>query len=150
MRAARIVLIVVGAAAALFGVALLLVTQRFDQLLSLAAWLAAAIVVQDGVIAPATTLTTRGLDRVGQQRLPARSLAVIRMAWGVGACLTLLAVPLVIAQARDPRNASVLAGDYGRDLLLVWAAVAAVTLLAAGIGLVRSRRTSGPAPTTAP
>lgn len=149
MRAARIALLVAGGAAALFGVVLLLTTQRFDQLLSLAAWLAGAIIVHDGVIAPATTLTTRSLDRVGR-RLPDRSLAVIRMAWGVGACLTLLAVPLVIAQARGARNESVLAGDYARDLLLLWTAVAAVTLLAVAIGLVRSRRTSAPRPTTAP
>lgn len=149
MKAARIALLAVGGAGTLFGVVLLLTTQRFDQLLSLAAWLAGAIIVHDGVIAPATTLTTRSLDRAGRG-LPDRSLAVIRMAWGVGACLTLLAVPLLVAQARGPRNESVLASDYGRDLLLLWAAVAAVTLLAVAIGLVRSRRTSDPRPTTAP
>ncbi|SDH30504.1 hypothetical protein [Agrococcus jejuensis] len=149
MRIARIALLAAGVGATGFGVVLLLVTQRFDQLLSLGAWLAGAIIVHDGILAPATTLTTRTLDRVGHV-LPDRSRTVIRMAWGVGACLTLLAVPLVIAQARGARNESVLAGDYVRDLLLLWAAIAAVTLLAAGIGFVRSRRTSGTPPTTAP
>jgi hypothetical protein len=142
VRLARIALVGVGAAAAIFGIVLVLATQRFDQLLSLAAWLAAAIVVHDGILAPATTLTTRGLDRVGG-RLSARARTVVRMAWGVGACLTLLAVPLVIAQARGPRNGSVLAGDYLRDLGLLWAAVAVVTLLAVASSLRRSRRTSG-------
>ncbi|GAA2176633.1 hypothetical protein GCM10009846_31220 [Agrococcus versicolor] len=147
MRAARIVLVVLGAAAAIFGIVLVLATQRFDQLLSLAAWLAAAIVVHDGIVAPATTLTTRGLDRVGG-RLTARARTVIRMAWGVGACLTLLAVPLVVAQARGARNDSVLAGDYARDLALLWGAIAVVTVLAAAISLGRSRRTSARAAST--
>lgn len=149
MRVARIALLGVGVAAMAFGVVLLLATQRFDQLLSLAAWLAAAIVVHDGVIAPATTITTHGLDRAGSW-LPRRSLAVIRIAWALGACLTLIAVPLVVAQARGPRNESVLAGDYARDLGVLWAAIAAVTLLAAAIGLARSRRRSAPRRSTAP
>lgn len=149
MRVARLAFVGAGAAATLFGIVLLLTTQRFDQLLSLAVWLAGAIIVHDGVIAPATTLTTRGVDRVGR-RLPSRSRTVIRMTWGVGFCLTLLAVPLVIAQSRGARNDSVLAGDYVRDLALLWTAVAAVTLLAAAMGLWRSRRTSDPAPSSRP
>lgn len=149
MRLARLALVGAGAAAIGFGAVLLLTTQRFDQLLSLAAWLAGAIIVHDGVIAPSTTLVTRGLD-AADRSLRSRTRTLIRMAWGIGACLTLLAVPLIVAQARGARNESVLAGDYARDLALLWGAVAALTVLAVAADAWRSRRTSAPRPSTGP
>lgn len=149
MRAARLALAASGVAAMGFGAVLLLTTQRFEQLLSLAAWLAAAIVVHDGILAPSTTLVTRGMDAAGRM-LGGRTRSLIRIAWATGACLTLLAVPLIVAQARGPRNDSVLAGDYGRDLVLLWATILAITVLAVAVDAWRARRTSARRPSTDP
>lgn len=57
----RIALAVLGVAAMLWGGWLLISTQRPDQLLSVAVWLAAAVIVHDFVLVPAITAVRRRL-----------------------------------------------------------------------------------------
>ena len=59
MRAARIVLGALGVSALLWSGWLLVSTQRPDQLLNLALWLAAAVILHDFVILPAITVMKR-------------------------------------------------------------------------------------------
>ncbi|UYO97068.1 hypothetical protein OED01_15935 [Microbacterium sp. M28] len=59
MRAARIVLGALGVSALLWSGWLLVSTQRPDQLLNLALWLAAAVILHDFVIVPAITVMKR-------------------------------------------------------------------------------------------
>ncbi|REJ03914.1 hypothetical protein DY023_16470 [Microbacterium bovistercoris] len=56
MRATRIVLLALGAAGIVYGAWLLVTTQRPDQLLSVALWLAGAIIAHDFVLVPLLTL----------------------------------------------------------------------------------------------
>ena len=53
MRIWRIVLVLAGLAIAVLGAGIMLDTVSWRKLLGLAAWLAAAIVIHDGIIAPA-------------------------------------------------------------------------------------------------
>jgi hypothetical protein len=67
----RIVLAVLGVAAMLWGGWLLVSTQRPDQLLNLAVWLAAAVIVHDFVLVPAiTVLRRRAITRRGRVSPP--------------------------------------------------------------------------------
>lgn len=59
MRAARIVLASVGVAVLVWGGWLLVSTQRLDQLLNVAVWLAAAVILHDFVLVPALTFIRR-------------------------------------------------------------------------------------------
>lgn len=59
MRATRIVLATVGVAAFGWGGWLLVSTQRIDQLLNVALWLAAAVILHDFVLVPVLSFIRR-------------------------------------------------------------------------------------------
>jgi hypothetical protein len=54
--------------------------------------------------------------------------------------LTLVALPFVLAPGRDPANPSFLPRDYGRNLLLVDAAILLVAVLWAVLAARRASR----------
>ena len=103
--------------------AVLLVTG--GQLKDVALWLAGAIVLHDGIVAPLVLGVGLLLAAV-----PARG--TVRGALIVAGCLTVVALP-VLLRPGTPKNPTVLPLDYVRNWLLALAAVAVLTgvLLAA-------------------
>ncbi|MET7619389.1 hypothetical protein [Streptomyces sp. NPDC005408] len=118
----RIVTGALGLALMTVGAALLLTG---GQLKDVALWLAGAIVLHDGIIAPLVLGVGLLLAAV-----PARG--TVRGALVVAGCLTVVALP-VLLRPGTPKNATVLPLDYVSNWLLALAAVAALTgvLLAA-------------------
>ncbi len=101
-------------------------------------WLAAGVVLHDGVLAPATSvLGSLSADRLSADR---RRFLVIA-AVSVGS-LTLLALPLILQQDGVAGNSSLL----GRNYLVGWVAACALVLIGATIatvvGRVRAKRTA--------
>lgn len=136
MRAARAVLLAAGLV--IIGVGVVLAWQRLTlgQLVGLAVWLACAIVVHDGVLAPGTAVLSRRLERAGHALVPS-ARAVIRVGFVVGAVLTLVAAPEIAAQAQGNTNPTVLTRPYVATLAWCWLAVVVAVLL--GV-LVAQRR----------
>ncbi|MCC2277832.1 hypothetical protein LKL35_20755 [Streptomyces sp. ET3-23] len=96
-------------------------------------WLAGAVVVHDGIVAPLTLAVGWAVTR-----LPARR--VVRGTLLVMAGLTAVAYP-VLFRPGPRQNASVLPLDYGRN----WAVVMAVTVLVGvGVGWLRWWRRGRP------
>ncbi|MFI2346095.1 hypothetical protein ACH492_03340 [Streptomyces sp. NPDC019443] len=89
------------------------------QLKDVALWLAGAIVLHDGIIAPLVLGVGLLLAAV-----PARG--TVRGALVVAGCLTMIALPPLVRPGA-PTNPSALPLDYLRNLLLVLVAVAVVT-----------------------
>ena len=89
-----------------------------SQLLGLLTWLAAAVLLHDGVIVPLSTLAGAGLTRLGFGLRPV-SAAVLRGALMTGAVVTLITEILLKAQS-VARNTSVLEADYAGHLLWFW------------------------------
>lgn len=121
---------------ALFG---FLANVPLAQLIGLAAWLAAALVVHDGVLVPLTTMAGAGLSRLTYGLRPAQQ-GIVRGALLVGAVVTLLAAPLIRAQQvlqpagpGSGANDTVLPGEYVQALGIFWLvlAVAAAVAIAA-------------------
>jgi hypothetical protein len=96
-------------------------------------WLAGAVVLHDGLIAPLVL----GCGLV-VARGPARR--VVRAALLVGGCLTVVALP-VLLRPGTPANSSVLPLDY----LVNWLVLLGITAGAA-VAYAVVRRTGGPAP----
>ncbi|MFD4370159.1 hypothetical protein [Streptomyces sp. NPDC058486] len=92
-------------------------------------WLAGAIVLHDGIIAPLVLAV--GLLLVGRSER-----GVLRGALVVAGSLTLVTLPLLVRPG-EPPNPSALPLPYGRNLAIVLAAVAVV---AAAVILVRRWR----------
>ncbi|MGW8357237.1 hypothetical protein [Streptomyces wedmorensis] len=96
--------------------------------LGVVVWLAGAVVLHDGIIAP--LVLAIGLLLVGR---PERG--VLRGALVVAGSLVLIALPLLVRPG-EPPNPSALPLPYGRNLVIV---LAAVVVAAVAVILVRRR-----------
>lgn len=92
-------------------------------------FLVVVLVAHDAVWMPLVLLTGRFV------RSPAA-----RVAWAVAAALTVAALPLALGVGRTADNPSALPLDYGRNLVLVLAAVAGIALIGRKISTIRERR----------
>ena len=116
------------------------------QLIGVAAWLAVALLVHDGVLVPLTTLAGGGLSRLTYGLGPVQQ-SIVRGALLVGALVTLVAAPLIRAQqVLEPNgpgsgaNGTVLQGDYALALAVFWLVlVAAAAAAVAAVGLFGRR-----------
>jgi hypothetical protein len=132
------------AGAGLIGYGLLGLPTQLDpaQLVGLLTWLAAAIVLHDGVVVPLSTLAGAGLTRLGSSLRPA-SAAILRTALMTGAVVTLITGILLKAQS-EARNTSVLEAPYAGHLLWLWAVLA----MAAAASIYASERSGRTSPGT--
>ncbi|MFE9634697.1 hypothetical protein [Streptomyces sp. NPDC006463] len=123
----------VGAALLGYGVLLL-----FDggQYLDVAIWLAGAVALHDGIVAPLVLAVGLLLARV-------RASRTVRAALIVAASLTLVALP-VLLRPGTPDNPSVLPLDYPRNWSLALVAVAVLAALLHVTRWLRGRRGGRP------
>ncbi|MCX3058247.1 hypothetical protein [Streptomyces beihaiensis] len=124
MRAAaglRVAAGATGAALLGYGAYLLWTDTRAGTPLRVAWWLAGALVLHDGVLAPLVFC-------LGLLLGAGRARGVVRAGLVTAGCLTLVAGPVLLRPGR-PANASVLPLDYPRNLALLLAAVACATLV---------------------
>ncbi len=132
VRVARVVLIGVGVVLLVVAAWLLGAEVRPRQYPGILLWLAAAVVLHDGVFAPIVLIGTRLLRRVGA-RVSWGAIAVVQVALVVGGAITAIAIPGIRARQLGARNPSVLVFDYAAHLAVAWgviAVLAAVVVLA--------------------
>ena len=139
----RIVLAVGGVGLIATGAYFVLTTQSPAAIVGLAVWLAGAVIVHDGVFAPAVHIADR-LLALGTRRLPGAVVTAVRILFGVGLVLTLVVVPELIAQSRPRANPTILVGDYAVRLVVVWCVLAAAAGAIIAFSVLRIRRTSAP------
>ena len=136
MRVVRLALGGLGVLVGAFGAWLLLSRQDLEQLTNAAIWLAAGVVLHDGVLA----LLTLVLAAILVPLLPraARGPAVVGSV--VLGSVTLLAVPVLGRFGARPDNATLLDRSYTAG----WLVLAALTLVVVVVASVlRSRREGG-------
>ncbi|MGW0750768.1 hypothetical protein [Streptomyces sp. NPDC002587] len=104
------------------------------QYADVAIWLAGAVAVHDGIVAP--LVLAAGLLLAG-----GRASSTVRGALIVAGSLTVIALP-VLLRPGTPHNPSVLPLDYPRNWSLALVAVAALTALLHAARWVRGRRGS--------
>lgn len=116
------------------------------QLIGVAAWLAVALLVHDGVLVPLTTLAGGGLSRL-TYGLGTVQQGIVRGALLVGALVTLVGGPVIRAQQvlqpsgpGSGANGTVLQGDYVLALGVFWVVlVVAAAAVVAAVGLYGRR-----------
>ena len=121
-----------------FGVLRLLTDVPVSDLVVLGLWLVAAVVIHDLVVAPLTV----GVG-VALTRLPARGRRYVQSGLIAAALVTVVAVPLIVRQDTQPPAESILVRDYGAGLALLLGLVAAVSLLAYVVRVVRDASRQG-------
>ena len=135
LRAARAVLIGLGAAVIAVGGAFLVLGVPLGQWGSILLWLAGAVVLHDAVLSPLLLVLLHVLRRVGR-RTAAWALVAVQIALVTGGALALLAVPALRAQALGARNPSVLLLPYAGSLVVA----EGIVLVIVAIALVAGRR----------
>ncbi len=135
MITARGVLAVAGGLVAGYGALLLVTTVPPSSLLRVAVWMVAAVIIHDMIWSPSLLGLGTALDRV-----PARGRRFLQGGLVVAGCLVVVAVPLISRQGSQPSSTTILLQDVGRQLAVLLALVALVTLIAWLRQVQRDRR----------
>lgn len=139
MRAARIVLVVVGVLVIAFGAYVMVTTVRPNRIWGLATWLLGAVVLHDAILSPFVVAVGMLLRRTGRT-IRVWALVVVQAAVVVGSVLALVVLPEIAAKRHGQKNPTVLPFDYGARLLLVEGVLLAVVLAVLVVAVVRARR----------
>ncbi|GAA2030325.1 hypothetical protein GCM10009819_12490 [Agromyces tropicus] len=129
MRVARGLLIAAGLGLLGYGAFLVLTEIAPSRWLGIVVWVGAAILLHDGVLAPIVVAVGLGAERV-RDRFGRRGVAVAQGALLVGAILTAITVPALVASTLGNPNPTILVGSYGLALAIVWTVVLWVAALA--------------------
>jgi hypothetical protein len=144
MRAARIILAVVGAAFLVLGAVVMQQTVSTQHILGLLLWLACALVIHDGIIAPVVFGVTVLMRKTGRS-VPTAVLSIIQGAIVVGSVFSAIVLPAIYAKHLAP-NYTILPFDYAARLAILWAALAVLTALAIVAYYTAARRQKERAP----
>ena len=118
MKAARIVLVVIGVLVIAFGAYVLVTSVTPKRIGGLGVWLLAAVVLHDAILSPFVVGAGLLLRRAGRS-LRAWVLVVVQAAIVLGSVLALVVLPEIAAKDHGQKNPTVLPFDYGTRLLLV-------------------------------
>lgn len=138
MRAARIVLVVLGVLVMAFGAYVLVTTVRPNRIWGLATWLLGAVVLHDAVLSPVVVGAGLLLRRTGRS-VRAWVLVVVQAAVVLGSVLALVVLPEIAAKAHGQKNPTVLPFDYGMRLVIVEGTLLVVVLAVLVVGARMSR-----------
>jgi len=139
MRAARIVLVVIGVLVIAFGAYVLVTTVRPNRIWGLATWLLGAVILHDAILSPFVVGVGLLLRRTGRS-LRAWALVVVQAAIVLGSVLALVVLPEIAAKHHGQKNPTVLPFDYGARLLVVEGVLLLVVVAVLTIAAVRARR----------
>ena len=139
IRFGQISLLAVGLALLAWGAYVMVDTVALPRITGLAIWIVAAIILHDAILAPILFGTGLLLRRAGQS-VPGTVIAVVQGVLVVGSMMSLIVVPILVAQNFTPNNPTILPLNYGLNLGIFW-----LVLLALGSGLsvwlyLRARR----------
>jgi len=139
LRVTRIVLIALGLAGLAWGGYVLFDSVKPARIPGIALWMGAAILLHDGVISPLVFFCGILLRRAGH-RVSGTIILVVQGTLVVGSIMSLIVVPLLIAQSRGTGNPTVLPLDYGVNFAVFWAAVAVIAAAVSFALYARGRR----------
>jgi hypothetical protein len=134
MRTWRVALTAAGLSLTAYGLFRLVTEIRLSSLAALMVWLIAAVLIHDGLLSPLVLAVGSVLTR-----LPARARRYVQIALLVGLPSTVIAIPLILRRGSQPASKAILQQNYGGHLGLLWAGIAAATLLGYAVRVARDR-----------
>jgi hypothetical protein len=140
VKAWRIILAAAGILLGLFGVYRLFTQIPLSSLVALGVWLLAALLIHDGLLAPAVV----GLGLLLRRFVPDRGRRYLQAALLMGALVTVVAVPMIYLRGSQPPVKALLLRNYGPNLTLILGLVAAITLTLYAIRVARDSNSADP------
>jgi hypothetical protein len=138
VRKYRIALGLAGGLLLTFGVFRLVTELDAGDLFALVLWLAAAVALHDGLIAPITAGTGVVLTRV-----PPRARRYLQGALIVGGLITVIGIPLIARRGTQPESKAILLRDYAANLSLLLGMTVAVALVLYTLRVLRQQKPAG-------
>lgn len=132
----RVLLGAAGVALGAYGVYRLYTQEPHDKMLVLLVWLAAAVIIHDGVLSPVVIAAGWAISHV----VPPRARRYLQAALIIGALITIVAIPLIYRRGSQPASKAILLQDYGGHLGLLLGIVGAVSLLAYAVHVAHDAR----------
>jgi hypothetical protein len=136
VKAWRIGLAVAGIGLLLWGLYQVPGNITTHELMLLAIWLVAVVVVHDGLISP----TVIGVGWLLRRCVPDRARRFVQFALIAGALVTVIAIPLILKQGSQPASKALLLQPYGVHLAWLLGLIAGATLLGYTVRVVRDRK----------
>ncbi len=131
----RLALGALGVALGLFGVFRLLTQVDPADLVQLAIWLVAALILHDGVLSPAILAVGAVLTRI-----PPRARGALQGGLIAGSLITVIALPLIHRENTQPVAKAILQQDFTANLAILLGLVAAGSVATYLTQLVRQHR----------
>ena len=133
----RLVLAVAGIGLGLYGVGRLFTSVPWSSLVLVGLWLILALVIHDGLLSPAVMAVAALLGRI-----PPRARRYLQFGLIMAALITVIALPMIYQQGRQPPAKTLLQQDFEVNLMILLAIIAAGCLAAYAVRVARDRRTS--------
>jgi hypothetical protein len=147
MKAWRIILAIAGILLLLYGLVRLVINISNVDLVWVAVWMAAALIIHDAVIAPGVV----GVGWLLRRLLPDRARRYVQMGLIIAAAVTIIAIPMIYRRGSQPPQKTLLIQNYGANLALLLGIVAGLTVAAYVVRVVRDRSSrTNPSPPTDP
>jgi hypothetical protein len=135
VKAWRILLAVAGIALGAFGVFRLVTEIPSPNLLILAVWLVAALIIHDALLAPSMV----GVGWLLRRFVPDRGRRYLQFALIMIASVIVIAVPMILLRGSQPAVKALLLRNYGANLILIIGIVAVFSLILYTIRVARDR-----------
>jgi hypothetical protein len=135
VKAWRIVLAVAGVALGAFGIFRLVTQIPPPNLLILAVWLAAALIIHDVLLAPSAV----GVGWLLRRYVPDRGRRYLQLALIMIALVIVIAVPMIFLRGSQPAVKALLLRDYGVNLIMIIGVIAAISLILYALRVARDR-----------
>jgi hypothetical protein len=132
----RIALGAAGVLLILFGVFRILTNAGQTDPVGMAEWLAAAVVLHDGILVPLTMAVGALLTRF----VPPRARRYLQGGLIAAALVTAISIPLIYRRGSQPRGKSLELQNYGLHLAVLVGLIAAVVVVAYATRVLRDRR----------
>jgi hypothetical protein len=124
MKFWRIACATAGILLLLFGAVNLLTNVDFGSLLLLALWLIGAVVIHDGIVSPLVI----GVGWFIHRTVPPRARRYLQGGLIAAGLITVVAIPMISQQGAEPASKALLQQNFGGNLTILLAVVAAVSL----------------------
>lgn len=144
MKAWRIILAIAGILLGLFGAYRFLTEIPLPNLIALAVWMIAALLIHDGVLSPLVV----GIGYLLRRFVPDRGRRYLQAAFIMTGVVTVIAVPMIYLRGSQPAVKALLRQNYGANLTVIIAIIAAVTLTLYAVRVARDRRPVTPPETS--
>lgn len=138
MKAWRIACAAVGIPLALFGLFRLVTEIPLHNLVFLALWLVAAVVIHDGVLSPAVA----GLGWLLRRVIPDRGRRYLQLGLIMSGLVTVIAIPMIYLRGSQPTVKALLLRNYAGNLSLLIGIIAVLSLALYAVRVARDRSTA--------